>query len=717
MNMTKTFNYLDMRDLPIDDKEHDLLNLNHHAESLVAFLLKSDTPITVSIQGEWGSGKTSLMHLIEKNMSQDNGVGYEPIWINTWEYYLDNKENSIEKVILSIINRITKIGKAKGKSYTSEVKTILDALRDFSQRAVNVLLSSVGVDESARKSVLGLFDKNNVNLVRNLRNSIESLIRKLVEEDKNITKGGFVFFIDDLDRIEPVNAVQLIDIFKNIFEIKYCIFILAIDYEVIVKGLRRKYGEYKAKDEVYYRSYFDKMIQLPFVMPVLSYDIKKMITASLLQMNYISELDEFSHLTYSQIMNSVKYTVGNNPRRIKRLINAVNLSYIYDQSKYRILSSETMKLLNIVLICIQQAYPKIYNYLCANPDFKSWDESDFVYEFAKSNMDDIVENNITHLLHWEKLLYKICVVDPVLDGFTSNVQAIFKILDSLLVENKINITNIKHTIKLSSMTNLSYSLEREVVFDGSKYDASSQTQYAQSDYLLNHTFIPNHSYILDIGCGNGKTTIKFFEKNKTVNIDAFDINESQIDIAIKNRNDAGYSKEQIHFFQFDAYNLTETNKYNIIISNASLHWITNGKEIYQKIYEALAAGGRISIHQGGKNSYCGLHSVVKEAISSLKYDHYFENWSVPLFYPTKQEMEQILYDIGFSNITVESVESDGSEYESLVDNFANASLLPYLSRLSKKNSEILKSEFFRLCQTRNINRYTHRLYIFASKEE
>jgi predicted KAP-like P-loop ATPase len=50
-------------DQPHKDISNDLLNIFPHAESLSIFIKECDTPITIGIQGEWGSGKTSLMHL------------------------------------------------------------------------------------------------------------------------------------------------------------------------------------------------------------------------------------------------------------------------------------------------------------------------------------------------------------------------------------------------------------------------------------------------------------------------------------------------------------------------------------------------------------------------------------------------------------------------------------------------------------------------------
>lgn len=82
-----------------------------------------------------------------------------------------------------------------------------------------------------------------------------------------------MFFIDDLDRINPENAVQILELLKNMFEVNNCIFVLAIDYDVVVKGLKAKFGSNTGDDDRAFRSFFDKIIQMPFSMPVGAYDI------------------------------------------------------------------------------------------------------------------------------------------------------------------------------------------------------------------------------------------------------------------------------------------------------------------------------------------------------------------------------------------------------------------------------------------------------------
>ena len=58
-------------DQPNANFDSDSLNIKPHADALTNFIERCDTPITIGIQGEWGSGKTSLLNLIENNL---NGI-------------------------------------------------------------------------------------------------------------------------------------------------------------------------------------------------------------------------------------------------------------------------------------------------------------------------------------------------------------------------------------------------------------------------------------------------------------------------------------------------------------------------------------------------------------------------------------------------------------------------------------------------------------------
>ena len=60
----------------------DLFDVQSYVDGLVKFIKNCVTPMTISIQGDWGSGKTSMMNMIR----QELGESVFSIWFNTWQY-------------------------------------------------------------------------------------------------------------------------------------------------------------------------------------------------------------------------------------------------------------------------------------------------------------------------------------------------------------------------------------------------------------------------------------------------------------------------------------------------------------------------------------------------------------------------------------------------------------------------------------------------------
>ena len=68
----------------------DSLEISAYKDALVDFIKRTDTPMTIGVQGEWGSGKTSLLnqlwHSLEESNDKDDEIeDFKQIWINSWE--------------------------------------------------------------------------------------------------------------------------------------------------------------------------------------------------------------------------------------------------------------------------------------------------------------------------------------------------------------------------------------------------------------------------------------------------------------------------------------------------------------------------------------------------------------------------------------------------------------------------------------------------------
>jgi len=425
-------------DKPIVNLEQDSLNIQKYANSLSKFIRNSDTPITIGLQGEWGTGKTSLMSILLENFNED-GKEREiaTSWVNTWEYSLFKGASETTPAVLS--GMLEKL-----RDENSDIWSIKDIAADKVKKATKFLSglanqvianqTGVNVKEAARDSST---EKNVAHIVE-IKNLIASIINELIEHSKNKIK-KVVFFVDDLDRIPPTDAVEVLESLKNIFDIPNCVFILAIDYDVVVKGLEGKFGKKTKENEREFRSFFDKIIQVPFTMPVGAYDITTFLKTKLKDLG-VEQV--FIEASIGQITKIVRYTIGNNPRSLKRYLNTFSLiNQIMDDDEDSEKDNNNIILLFAVL-GIQVSYPQIFRLLTQNPDYLGWDEKDgnkigLDLSKTKENIENVGENEFTDET-WEQIIWGFCQEDPYLKVKCFNILELFNFLRELSCKNDLN---------------------------------------------------------------------------------------------------------------------------------------------------------------------------------------------------------------------------------------------------------------------------------------
>lgn len=442
-------------DVPRQHQQNDLFGIQVYQDALTKFIQYTDTPITIALQGEWGSGKTSLMNQLRYNLCDADGAAYYPVWINTWQYSLMRTPSQAIIAILEGI--IAQIGELSPNHKWDESKKKIGGL--FKKMAVvgaKVAVGTVGVDGEA---VDDLFAQNGgESTIVQLKKEIAKLVETSLEQ--NPSKKGFTLYIDDLDRIDPPVAVEILELLKNIFDLKHCVFVLAIDYDVVIKGLKPKFGELTDKNEREFRSFFDKIIQLPFSMPVASYNVDTFLVEALSEIEFFSKEELADTVLAENLSEIARLSVGCNPRSLKRLTNTLSLISIINESlaKASSLTQTTKdKTLNFALVCMQIAYPYIYNQLSEEPDFKKWNESVTtklklrqLTESEKESLDVTDEFDD----EWEKVLFRMCQKEIYLSNRVFSVSGLFNKIADVVNDDEHLGDIIASTIELSAVTNL-----------------------------------------------------------------------------------------------------------------------------------------------------------------------------------------------------------------------------------------------------------------------
>lgn len=324
-------------DMPCTSEEEDLLEISKYVKGLGKFIRECQTPMSIAIQGDWGTGKTSTLNLLKKNLEADKDTnGIKCVFFNTWQYSQFNMEDSL---YVSFVHNLVK--QCGGNDEILRIVAAFGKLAFF--KAIDW---KFGTNASEILDGFEKAKKDQMESVSKLQEDFAELVKK--------TGKRLVIFIDDLDRLNPEVAVELLEIIKLFVNVENSIFVLAIDYEVVVKGVRKKYGENLSEEKC--RNFFDKIIQLPFKMPVERYNLTELVRKAVQEQTHMT--DEGVNI----VAEFISDVMGTNSRTFKRLVNAFflinSVNEIGEEAESK--TKEINDVLMFCSLCIQMCLPKLY---------------------------------------------------------------------------------------------------------------------------------------------------------------------------------------------------------------------------------------------------------------------------------------------------------------------------------------------------------------------
>ena len=145
-------------------------------------------------------------------------------------------------------------------------------------------------------------------------------------------------------------------------------------------------------------------------------------------------------------------------------------------------------------------------------------------------------------------------------------------------------------------------------WDASLYDQKHSFVSKYGEDLLTLLDAKEGESILDVGCGTGHLASQIAAGGaKVVGIDS---SSDMIDEAIKNF-------PNLKFLVQDARNFDFPEQFDAIFSNATLHWIKEGKEdVVKSVYRHLKPGGRFVAEFGGKGNVGRIVQSTKKCLAN-----------------------------------------------------------------------------------------------------
>ncbi len=181
------------------------------------------------------------------------------------------------------------------------------------------------------------------------------------------------------------------------------------------------------------------------------------------------------------------------------------------------------------------------------------------------------------------------------------------------------------------------------------YAQHSKGQEVWARELIGKLALQGDENILDLGCGDGKVTALLADatSGKVLGVDK---SEAMVALAQK-------SYTNIAFQAIDATALDFENEFDVVFSNAVLHWVHDHKSVVQGLYRALKKEGKILLQFGGYGNAKEILSVMDDFIAK-EYALYFKDFEFPYSFPHADVYETLLEEQGFREVDAKLIPKD-----------------------------------------------------------
>lgn len=348
-------------DAPIETKSEDILNRQPFAVNLVDALRKfpEQSSLVLSLEGSWGSGKTSIYYLMKEYLdSLPHKIGEgKPLFLKFNPWWFSSKDDLVHRFFEQLGAEIS--------VYEDSFKTLGKLFTSLG----GILTPVAAVHPYAGIAAIGLRTIGNFVSTENL--SLERIKRKieaqLIEDDIKLW-----IFIDDIDRLLPDEALQMVSLIRGVGDIGNIKYILAFDRTELEKRIALALNNDKESTQ-----YLDKVIQITFPVPnTVGWKIFQLLGNGVEQILGEEIIDQQLITDFQQLWEACWGKVLITPRHVKRLLNTFVLGF-------NAVRSELYSMDFLAIETMRMFFPQLYfelshfkTLLCGDHDWKYVNQDD-----------------------------------------------------------------------------------------------------------------------------------------------------------------------------------------------------------------------------------------------------------------------------------------------------------------------------------------------------
>jgi hypothetical protein len=331
-----------LTDNPITGRGDDQFGFGTHGGVLCdAIQAAVHLPLTVGVFGPWGTGKSSFLNICREMLDRR---GIPTIAFNPWKY--DDKEAIWHALIQTILTEIA--GEPDGRRHANLKRLSSTATWLLMRRVVGPLTAGFvdGDDLMAARDAWQTRGVENYRHINHFEADFAEVVQTFVGD-----RGRLVVFVDDLDRCHGDTAIAVLDALKLFLGEASCVFVLAMDFDVISAAAAKRVDGDHARG----RQFLEKLIHFPYHLPEVRFEA----VFRQLQDSVVAELSGDPAL-----WQLAEEAFGDNPRRIRRFVSALNLTaktlQLHSQpSRDRLMQAA-------ILLALRMRFPDFFRRVQAN---------------------------------------------------------------------------------------------------------------------------------------------------------------------------------------------------------------------------------------------------------------------------------------------------------------------------------------------------------------
>ena len=378
-----------LMDKPIDDITKDEFDHKSIVDEIVNNIQSNNPPYNIALIGKWGTGKSSILDCVKKELDIEEKNKYLFTTINAWKY---EKQEIRKSFILEILSKITN----EGEKSKSAIKEIISSLNNifmintkeitenkkwytklwdiikqsficilplvlmflFAYLIIDIVLNRIGKTindyNSIRLEQFGafimaivmqigviikgsIFGKKPVNIYLEENEKDTDFYEKQLEKAIDLYKNehedfkSIICVVEDIDRLNADKMVEAISALKSFVGVKDLIFIVPYDTNILCKVLEeskvnRLSNNYEILEgELILNKLFQFKIYMPELIQEDMYEYAKNLIEK--ENNKIYSLFPNKRILTDDVLPILMYEGVNTPREAKQLINSFITKY------------------------------------------------------------------------------------------------------------------------------------------------------------------------------------------------------------------------------------------------------------------------------------------------------------------------------------------------------------------------------------------------------